>query len=69
MPEPARSERDAKRRVVAPVGSRHAGAEELEPRAPETEVPEWHTERWKHEVEAEARHKLKGGIRDVGRPR
>lgn len=28
--------------------------------------PEWQTERWKHVVEAEARQRLKGEIRDVG---
>ena len=34
---------------------------ELEP-----QVPEWGTEHWKRQVEAEARHRLKRAVRDVG---
>lgn len=32
-------------------------------------VPEWATERWKHQVEAEARHRLKREVHDLGRAR
>jgi hypothetical protein len=32
-------------------------------------APEWATERWKHQVEAEARHRLKHEVRDVGAER
>jgi hypothetical protein len=31
--------------------------------------PEWKTERWKLQVEAEARNRLKNSIRDVGNER
>ena len=31
--------------------------------------PEWKTERWKLQVEAEARNRLKNSIRDVGTER
>ena len=32
----------------------------------EPQVPEWGTERWKRQVEAEARHRLKRHVRDIG---
>jgi hypothetical protein len=32
-------------------------------------VPEWATEHWKHQVEAEARRRLKHKVHGVGAPR
>jgi hypothetical protein len=32
----------------------------------EPQVPEWGTEHWKRQVEAEARNRLKRDVRDVG---
>jgi hypothetical protein len=32
----------------------------------EPRIPEWGTERWKRQVEAEARHRLKRHVRDIG---
>jgi hypothetical protein len=32
----------------------------------EPHAPEWGTQRWKRQVEAEARHRLKRVIRDIG---
>lgn len=30
------------------------------------QVPEWETEHWRRQVEAEARHRLKRHVRDIG---
>ena len=49
-PKTARSARHPVRSPRQPVG--------LSPRR-DAAVPEWETARWKHQVEAEARHRLK----------
>jgi hypothetical protein len=33
---------------------------------PAPQVPEWGTDRWKRQVEAEARNRLKRDVRDIG---
>jgi hypothetical protein len=66
MPEDIRRKRSVPRRPAKapPAPTARPTARTRPERGPQ--IPEWGTEHWKRQVEAEARHRLKRYVRDIG---
>ncbi len=66
MPKSSHERRWERSSVVA---SRRPNNSSGTPKEKDEQVPEWMTDTWKRRVEAEARHRLKRNIRDIGAAR